>query len=96
MRGRPPVFGSGYTCIQTVGGGGRVEVARQSRLVEAVVANAGLVHEAGGGSPNPVTSDHLCASVNIGEPFLLQFGKVFDGAGVVSKKVGPADAAVVR
>src|ERR1700722_889497 len=84
---------SAHAGIQTVRRGRSVEIIRQRGLVQPVVADARLVYPACAGSPNPVAAQHLRTGVDRGEPFLLQFWEVLNVAGVVSKKVGAADAA---
>lgn len=87
--------GPAYTCIQTVRRSRGAQVVRQRRLVQAVVADARLVHPARTGSPDPVATYYLCSGVNRREPLLLQLGEVFYVSGIVSKKVGSADTVLI-
>src|SRR6266576_132961 len=81
--------------VQTVGRGRRVEIARQSGLIETVVASTEFVQQMGVRRVDPVSSDDLGAGVNLREPFLLVLRKVLDGPGIISEEVGPANAAAV-
>src|ERR1700757_5253743 len=83
-----------HACVQSVRRGRRVEIARQRRLVQAVVAGAKLIYPLGTGSPNPVAAEHLRPGVNLGEPFLLQFREIFHRSGVVAEEVLASDAVV--
>ena len=91
MRGSPPVSGSAHPGIQTVSRRGRVQVAGQRGLVEAVIADARFVDPLCIRSPDPIASDHLSSGMDVGTPLRLQLGKIFDRSGVVAEEIHPAD-----
>src|SRR5579871_3874008 len=81
--------------IQTVTGRWRVQIARQRRLIQAVVAGPRFVHPARARSPDPASTNHLRPRVNVREPILLQLGKIFHRARVVSEEVSTVDAVTI-
>src|SRR5579864_6562215 len=80
-----------YTGGEAVSRRWSVEVPRQRGLVQAAVADARLIHPSRIGSPNPVASDHLGASVYFRPPLRFQLRKILGRSGIVSKEVCAAN-----
>src|SRR5208282_2608276 len=83
------------TGVEPVAGRGRVEIARQCRLVKAVISEACFIHPARTGIPRPTSANHLGARVNLRPPLRLILRKVFDRPRIVSEEVHPADAVIL-
>src|SRR4029077_14343766 len=81
--------------VEPVAGCGRVEIARQCRLVKAVISKARLIHPMRIGSPRPASANHLSPRVNLRPPLRLQLRKVFDRPCVVPEEVHAADAVIL-
>src|SRR4029077_15946616 len=81
--------------VEPVAGCGRVEIARQCRLVKAVISKARLIHPMRIGSPRPASANHLSPRVNLRPPLRLQLRKVFDRPCVVPEEVHAANAVIL-
>src|ERR1019366_2186471 len=81
--------------VEPVAGCGGVEIARQCRLVKAVISNARFIYPRGTGIPRPASAHHLGPRVNLRPPLRLQLRKVFDRPRVVPEEVHPADAVIL-
>src|SRR5271156_1873390 len=64
----------------------RIEIARQRGLVKPVVSHPDFIDPTRRGRVNPASSNDLGARVNIGQPFGLEFRKIFDSSRVIAKK----------
>src|SRR5580692_2638418 len=82
------------TRVQTITRRRAIQIAWQRRLIETAVAESSFVDPTCVRSPDPIAAGHLRASVNVREPFLLQFRKVFHGSSVVTKKIHATDGLV--
>src|ERR1700686_3321093 len=81
--------------VEPVAGRGCVQIARQCRLIKAVISKACFIHPAWTGSPRPTSANHLGPRVDVRSPPRLQLGKVFYRSCVVPEEVHPANAVVL-
>src|SRR5579862_676591 len=81
-----------HASIKAVTGRRYVQVTRKRGLVQAVVAGARFVHPTSARRPDPVSSHHLSAGMDLRSPVGLQLGEIFHRAVVVSIEIHPADA----
>ena len=81
-----------YARVQSIGRCGSIQIARQRRLIQTVVADPGFIHPPGIRRKDPASAQHLRARVNFGAPLRLQFRKVFHCPVVVAIEISSADA----